>query len=346
MMKRFQTRMRGSMGGRGGDDLKLGGPRGFALLGGALVLLWAASGVYVVDAGQRGVVTQFGVWVGTSEPGLHVHLPWPIESVRVEPFTAVRQTLVGPVDTDQGGDDSRENLMITRDQALVNLGFTVQWVLKDVEDYVFNVRNPVGQEDELVAAAAESAMREIVGQRDLDDVIATDQAGVAESTRELTQRILDSYRAGIEIRQINLRARAPARVSEAFADVLAATQDRETKINEANAYANQVVPKARGEAQQMLQQAEAYKEQVVREAAGEAERFNLLYAQYRTSPRVTRDRLYLETMERVIGKADKIIVDQGSGVNPYLPLDSIRRGAQAGGPSGGPAASAQGGAPR
>jgi len=296
------------------------GPAGFAVIGALLTAGWFASGVYMVDAGEQGVVTRFGAFDRITGPGLHVHLPTPIEDVMVEQVTLQRRVQVG---FREGQDRLAESLMLTRDASIVDIDFTVAWSLKDAKAYVFNTRNP----EEMVFAVAESAMREVVGQRTLEAIITRDRGAVEDATRAQMQATLDSYKSGVQINQVQLQsATAPQVVIEAFDDVVRAGQDADTKINEATKYLNEVVPQARGEAARMVQEAEAYKERVVREANGEAERFRLVQEQYKNAPKVTRERLYLETMERVYGGADKIIVDGRSGVTPYLPLDPSRRG--------------------
>lgn len=309
MMRRLQNRMRGGRGG--GSDSSGGrslGPSGFLVLGALLVAGWFASGVYVVDEGENGVVSRFGAFNRLTTPGLHVHLPSPLETVRVEAVTLQRSQQVGFRD---GQDRPAESLMLTGDEAIVDIDFTVIWRLSErPQDFVYNTRNP----DELVLAVAESAMREQVGKTALERIISTERSNVEVGTRDLMQSMLNSYNSGIQIVRVQLqKATAPEAVIDAFNDVDRARADAESRMNE-----------GRGEAARMLQEAEAYKERVVREASGEAERFNLIYNQYRLSPRVTRERLYLETMERVYGGADKIIIDGRTGVQPYLPLDQLK----------------------
>ncbi len=322
MVKRLQDRMKGGpfggrRGGRGDGDGRGPGAGGLAVLGALLVAGWFASAVYIVDEGEQGVVTRLGAFNRITGPGLHVHLPPPFEDHRVEQVTLQRRLQIG------GGENAgSQSLMLTGDEAIVDIDFTVIWSLKSAQDYVFNIRNP----DETVQAVAESAMREVVGKRTLEGIITRDRAQVEDGVRTLMQSILDSYKSGVQINQVQLqKASAPATVIEAFDDVVRASQDAETKINEATRYRNEVVPQARGEAQRMLQEAEGYKERVVREAGGEAERFRLIQEQYRAAPKVTRERLYLETMERVYGGADKTIVDGRTGAVPVLPLDMSRR---------------------
>jgi membrane protease subunit HflK len=346
MMRKLQERMRGGRRGGGGDGP---GRPGFGassmfVLGALLVAGWFASGVFVVDADEQAVVTRFGQLVAVRGPGLYVHLPAPIEAHRIEKFTAQRQQTVGFRDRQ---DVPQESLMVTGDQAIVELDFTVVWQLKDIEAFVFNVRSDIDEtgQNDLVHASAESAMREVVGQTPLDQVISQDRLTIETRVRETMQQMLDSYGAGVAIVRVQLQsATAPQAVSEAFNDVDRARQDAITQVNEARKTANELIPKARGEAVQQLQQAEGYRERVVREARGEAERFNLIYEQYRRAPRVTRERLYLETMERVFGGADKIIIDGRTGVTPFLPLDQLRRGqTQASAPATGAAPSGAGG---
>ncbi|MBL8548934.1 MAG: FtsH protease activity modulator HflK [Hyphomonadaceae bacterium] len=308
------------MGGGGGAGGRRGGPGGVWVIAGLLFAGWLASGVFVVDAGEQGVVTRFGAHQPPNRaPGLHYHLPAPFEGVQVVNVTGV-QRLDVPVRENQSRED--EGLMITSDRNIVDVGFTVLYRLSSAENFLFNVRDP----EEAIRAVAESAMREVVGQRELQAIITTERAGVEQAAEQLMQRVLDDYGAGVQIQQVQLqKADAPPQVIDAFNDVVRAGQDRQAAINRAEQYRNEIVPRARGEAQQQLQQAEAYREQVVREANGEAARFTSVLTEYRRAPRVTRERLYLEAMERVYRGADKIIIDRGAGVQPYLPLEQIRR---------------------
>ncbi|MDX2235025.1 MAG: FtsH protease activity modulator HflK [Hyphomonadaceae bacterium] len=310
MLRNLQTRWRPAGGGGAGPGggMRQIGPSGFLVLGALLVAGWFASGVYVVDEGENGIVSRFGAFHRLTTPGLHVHLPAPLETVRVERVTFQRSQQVGFRDDE---DRPNESLMLTGDEAIVDIDFTVIWQLSDrPQDFVFNVRNP----EEVVLAVAESAMRETVGRAQLEQIISSERSAVETGTRDLMQATLDSYQTGVKIVRVQLqKATAPEPVIEAFNDVDRARADAESSVNT-----------ARGEAARMLQEAEAYRERVVREGSGEAERFNLIYEQYRRNPRVTRERLYLETMERVYGGADKIIIDSRSGVQPYLPLDQLR----------------------
>jgi membrane protease subunit HflK len=311
---RERFRFGGGGGGRGGDDGARSGPSGVALIGALVAAGWAASGVYIVNQGEQAVVSRFGAFTRLTEPGLHVHLPLPIEDVRIESTTTQRQTVVGET-------DKNESLMLTGDKSIIDINFTVIWQVSNVRDYVFNVRDP----ELTVKSVAESAMREVIGKNEMDDVITRSRSQVEQQTLDLMQRTLDSYRGGVRIASIQIKAaRAPEEVNAAFQDVIKAGQDQITKRNEATAYANQIVPQARGQAQALLQEAEGYRERAVRDAQGEAQRFSSVLVEYKKAPRVTRERLYLETMERVYGGADKVIIDSRVGAVPYLPLDQLR----------------------
>lgn len=322
MLRNLRERFKfggGGTGRGGGDGAMRGGPSGVALIGALLAAGWAASGVYIVNQGEQAVVTRFGAFTRLTDPGLHVHLPAPIEDVRIESVTRQRQTEVGSSGNNRVVEESE---MLTGDKSIIDINFTVLWRLSNVRDYVFNVRDP----EDTVKAVAESAMREVVGTTEIDDVMTRSRPQIEQRTAELMQGTLNSYQAGVQVVSVQIRAaQPPEEVVAAFQDVIKAGQDQITKRNEATSYANQVVPQARGQAAALLQDAEAYRERAVREAEGEAQRFSLVVAEYKKAPRVTRQRLYLETMERVYGGADKIIVDgRGSGVVPYMTLDQLR----------------------
>jgi modulator of FtsH protease HflK len=331
MMRRFQNRMRGSLGGRGGGTDQSDGPRGRAGSGLAVVGMialagWAASGVYMVDEGEQGVVTRFGAYVGTSGAGLNMHLPWPIEAHRIVVVTRQQRLDIGQ---SEDGDNPSESLMLTGDENIIDVDFTVLFRLKGGEEensgayqWAFNLDRP----QDAVRGVAESAMREVVGRTPLEGILTTQRGVVEEQTKELMQRILDAYIAGVEVLEVQLLSAAPPpAVREAFDDVVRASQDAETRINEAQTFANQELPRARGEAAAEVANAQAYREQVVREARGDAERFRLVLDEYRSAPRVTRDRMYFETMERIYRGADIMIIDGGSGVTPILPMETLRR---------------------
>ena len=291
------------------------------------------SGFYRVGADENGVVLRFGKYLETTLPGLHYHLPTPIESVIIPNVTRVNQTDVGF----RGADDStrirqldviEESLMLTGDENIVDIDFTVQWKIGDARKYLFNLQLPIGT----VKAVAESAMREIVGRMEIDNVISEQRALVEQSTQELMQNILDDYGAGILVTEVKLaKSDPPAQVIDAFRDVQAAKQDQERKRNEAEAYRNDIIPRAKGEAAQIIFQAEGYKRQTVAEAEGEVSRYLAILTEYTRAKAVTRQRMYLETLEEVFGGMNKVVIDSAggsSGVVPYLPLPEIRNRAR------------------
>jgi len=321
---------------RGQEKLRKALPKGLGG-GGALIVglivaaVWLMSGIYVVDPDEQGVVTRFGAFVGRTAPGINYHLPWPIESVQVPPVTRENQLNIGY--RIAGGEATRdvpeESLMLTGDENIIDINVTVFWVIKDAAAFLFNVENPDGQLDGTVKSAAESAMREVVGKNQIEPILTANREPIQDEVRDLTQRTLDSYGAGVTITRVQMqKADPPAQVIEAYRDVQAARTDQDRMRNEAEAYANRVVPEARGAAARILQQAEGYKQQVTAEAQGEAARFNSIYEEYRKAPDVTRRRIYLETMQGVLGGMNKVIIDNkgGQGVVPYLPLPELRQG--------------------
>lgn len=321
----------GSSGG-GGGGLPIGG-RGIGLIVAVVVALWLASGIYVVAADEQGAVKRFGEHTVTTEPGLHYHLPWPIESVHTPKVTQVRRVEIGFRER-EGNQDAmhvpKEALMLTGDEAVVDLQFAVQYHIKDAANYLFNVADPDGT----VRSVAETAIREVIGQRPIDDILTRERAAVAQDTRDLMQQILDRYGTGLQLDEIALQdAQAPEPVRPAFRDVISAREDRTRAVNEAEAYTNDILPRARGRSERILQEAEGYQARVVNQAQGSASRFRDVYQEYRSNPDITAERLYLETMERVLGDANKVMVDlPKSGNLMYLPLQEILK--QKGTPSG------------
>ena len=312
------SRFGGGMGGKGFSGLAA------AVIAVVALLAWALTGVYFVDTQEEGVVLRFGAYDRTTSPGLRYHLPWPIEMAFTPEVTRQQQVNIG-FEQDRGGqsrDVPTESLMLTQDENIVDIDFSVRWVISDAQAYLFNVENP----EETVKAVGESAMREVVGNNQLESIITTERQAVELAARELMQGTLDEYGAGIQVSQVLLqRADPPERVVEAFRDVVNAGQDAETAVNQATGYLNQVVPEARGDAARIVQGAEGYREQVVADATGEAARFVSVLTEYERAPQVTRERLYLETLERLLARSDKIMLDPdaGNGVVPYLPLDQL-----------------------
>ncbi len=265
-----------------------------------------------VDPTQQAAVFRFGKWQTNYGPGLHFHLPVPFETHRLIQVETRNETRIGS--------NQQESLMLTQDENIVDIQFSVFWKVdtQNPENYLLNVRLP----EETVAMVAESVMREVVGKTRLQELITTARDAVQTEVGEQVQALLNDYRAGIEILSVQIDKSDPPRpVIEAFNDVNVAEQDAEALTNRATQYANEIVPQARGTAQRLLQEAEAYRDQIVADANGEAARFDQIYEEYRKAPRVTRERMYLETMERVLERSEKLLLDQDSGAVPYLPLE-------------------------
>jgi len=325
---RFRTILPGGAGGLG---------KSAWLLIVVLVLgAWLLTGLYRVQTNEQGVVLRFGQWVETTQPGLNWHLPWPIETALTPSVTTVQQIDIGFVAA--GNDRARaarrdveqESLMLTGDENIVDIDFSVFWVINNAADYLFNMEDPDGT----VKSVAESAMREVVG-RSVVEALLTQARQITETdVQALIQQTLDEFGAGILITQVQLlKVDPPADVIAAFRDVQAARADAERVQNEAQTYANKVVPEARGQASQIENAASAYRDQIIAEATGKAQRFDQVYESYKAAPDVTRRRMYLETMEQVFGGMDKVIIDesgQSNGVVPYLPLDALSRSSTTG----------------
>jgi len=296
----------------------------------ALIFIWLMTGWYIVRPNEVGLNLRFGKYIGKTGEGLNYNWPYPIGSVIKPQVTNVITTEVGfrtveSVRTSRQTDVAEESLMLTGDENIVDIDVIVQWQIDPAapENYVFNIQDPPGT----VKAVAESAMREVIGRRNIQPVLTTDRAAIETEVRHLMQDTLNTYRAGVQIRLVQLqKVDPPQQVIDAFRDVQAARADQERLRNEAETYANRVVPESRGRAAQLVQSAEAFKDQTVNEALGQISRFNSVYEQYKNAPAVTRERLFLETMERVFGGMDKVILDQngsGNGVVPYLPLGEL-----------------------
>src|SRR5262245_44942669 len=317
-LRRSQDRLRGLMPGN------LGG-RGFALIAVAAVVLWAFSGFFRVEPDELGVVLQFGKFVREVQPGLNYHLPYPIETALTPQALRINKMDIG---FDLRRDVPAESLMLTGDENIVDVHFSVLWKIKPnrVGDYLFNVQGP----ESTVKAVGESVMRAVIGRSNIQAILTGARQTIETAVQELMQKTLDDYGAGVVVQQVQLqKVDPPTQVIDAFRDVQAARSDLERAQNEAQTYANRVVPEARGRAAKIIQDAEAYREQTVAEAKGQASRFSQVYEQYKKAPDVTRQRIYLETMERVLGGTDKTIIDTGGhsspGVVPYLPLTSLPR---------------------
>ena len=323
----------GGSGGGKGKGLSLGRTGG-SLLAIVVVGLWIASGFYVVDQSEQGVELRFGKFQEVKPAGLRWHMPYPIELVEIVNVQQVRTVEVG-YRTREGGTTRdgatqlvlvpREALMLTADENIIDIQFAVQYNIRDPRDLLFKVSEPA---DQVVRQATESAVREIVGRSSMDFVITGGRAEIAFETRELLQTILDRYETGITVRAVEMQnAQPPAEVKDAFDDAVRAREDEERLKNEAEAYANDIIPKSRGAAARIVQEAEAYKESVIATSQGEASRFLQVLEEFNLAPGVTRDRLYLEAMEEVLSRSTKLVIDQGSNSNNvmYLPLDQLIR---------------------
>ena len=295
-----------------------------------LVIIWIASGLYRVLPDEQGVVLRFGKFVNTTQPGLNYHIPFPVERALTPKVTKVNRMDVGfRTGSDTGfssagiADVPEESLMLTGDENIVNIDFSVFWVIKDAGKFLFKIQDPQGT----VKAAAETAMREVIAKSRIQPILTEGRSQIEVETQEIIQDILDEYNSGIEITQVQTqKADPPDQVIDAFRDVQAARADMERSKNEAEAYANDVIPRARGEAAKILQAAEAYKKQVVARAEGEASRFIAIYTEYAQAKEVTQERMYLETMEKVLADIDKVIIDRkAGGVVPYLPLPELTK---------------------
>jgi membrane protease subunit HflK len=315
MQERFSSRRRGG-GGGGGKKGPSMGPGGFIALGVVGLVAWLATGIVVVDEGERAAVFRFGEYQKNFTPGFHIHLPAPIETHEILPSERQQETQVGI----NGG----ESLMLTGDENIVEVQFRVFWYYdgKNPENFILNVDNG----KPLVKAAAESVMREVVGKSTLDAVLTTGRGEIAANVKEQLQVLLSDYGAGVNIENVEIQeALAPAPVRDAFIDVINAGQDAERTVQVANRFKNEIVPRARGEAQRILQDAQAYRDKVIADSTGQADRFVAILNEYRKAPQVTRERMYLETMERVLSRTDKLILDNDSGAVPYLPLERVNR---------------------
>ncbi|POA31098.1 MULTISPECIES: FtsH protease activity modulator HflK [unclassified Pseudomonas] len=302
--------------------MDLGG-RGLALIGGLVLLAWISSGIYKVQPDEQGIVLRFGRWQQTAEPGLHYHLPYPVETVLLPKITQVNQLQLGTSTSVQSAasNGARDKQMLTGDENIVEADCTVFWRIKDARLYLFKISDP----ERSVKLAAESALREVIGRTPIQSVMSDKRAQIADETRDLLQQLLDREQAGILVTQVQLqRVDPPPQVIDAFNDVQRARADQERARNEAEAYANDVIPRARGDAARITQEAEAYQAQVGNLAEGEAKRFLSVYNSYVQSKDVTAWRLYMESMDEVLKKASKVIIDSSgkgmSGVVPYMPL--------------------------
>lgn len=327
LWRRFTQKLNGLFGrrspppgrGNGPPDIKqIGG--GFGLIVALIVIVWLASGLYTVDASQRGVVLRFGKYAETTQPGLRWHLPYPIENVEKVNVSSVRTVEIG-YRNNVKQKVAKEALMLTDDENIVDIQFAVQYIVLEPREFLFNNRNP----EDTVLQAAETAIREIVGKSRMDFVLYEGRTEIAAGSRKLMQEILDRYKTGITISAVTMQnAQPPEQVQAAFDDAVKAGQDRERLKNEGQAYANDVIPRARGAASRLLEEAAGYEQRVIANAEGEASRFKQILVEYLVAPVVMRDRMYIETMQQLLSNSSKVLIDQKGGGNLlYLPLDKL-----------------------
>lgn len=333
-LKNFFANKNGGKGGGGSGNGVTGSPFNFRFILfalGILFLLWLASGFYIIDEGSRGLVMRLGKYERTTTPGPNYHLPYPIETVEKVAVDRIRTEEIGYRGNSSGHTpvDSvlEESLMLTGDENIVDVKLDVQWIIKDARDYIFNVRDTYGENT--VKDAAESAIRDVIGDMEYTTAIAGEgRAEIASNMQKILQKTLDEYHMGVQVNSIQIRPiDPPSQVLDAFRDVQTARADKEKAINQAQAYRNDIIPRAKGDAAKAVQEAEAYKQEVINKAQGDASRFKAVYAKYLKGKTVTRERMYLETAEDMLKGADKIIVDgkAGAGVLPYLPLKELKK---------------------
>jgi membrane protease subunit HflK len=326
LAKKFQDGIKNMFGGSSKPpDVKK--PITLFIIG--AIAVWALSGFYRVDADEQGVVLRFGKYTNMTQPGLNYRLPFPIESVMTPKVSRVNRIDVGFRSSNEGsrgtiGDIKEESAMLTGDENIVDINYSVFWVIKDASKYLFNIQDPIGT----IKVVAETAMREVIARKKIQTILTQGRAEIEIEVQKIMQQILDSYNSGVDITQVQAqKSDPPAQVIDSFRDVQAAKADKERAQNEAEAYANDVIPRARGEAAKIVQEAEGYKKEVVAQAEGEASRFIAIYNEYAKAKTVTQERMYLETMEKVLSGVNKIIIDKqsGSGVVPYLSLPELKK---------------------
>ncbi len=315
----FGKKKGGDNGGGGNTPLPHSG-KSITLIAVLLIVAWVASGLYIVEEGHRGVVLRFGKFIDSTTAGLRWHIPYPFEQVELVNVSQVRTVEIG-YRNNVRSKVLRESLMLTDDENIIDIQFAVQYILNNPEDFLFNNRSP----DDTVLQAAETAIREMIGKSKMDFVLYEGREEVAAGATKLMQTILDRYEIGILISKVTMQnAQPPEQVQAAFDDAVKAGQDRERQKNEGQAYANDVIPKAKGNAARLLEESQGYKQRVIANAEGEASRFDQVLVEYSKAPKVTRDRLYLDMMEQVLSNSSKVVVDQEGGNNLlYLPLDKM-----------------------
>jgi membrane protease subunit HflK len=313
VIKKLQEKLGGIFGGgkssKGGSSGIHGpGSAGIGLIAGLIALVWLASGIYIIEPAERGVVLRFGAYAETTDPGPHWHIPFPVEEVV-------------KVNVDQISSFNHKATMLTQDENIVDVELTVQSRIQDAADYLFQDQNP----EKTIRDAIETAVREIIGKSKLDFILTEGRSAIAESIKTTAQGLIDSYKTGMEITSVNTQpAKPPEQVKSAFDDAIKAREDKERLENMAQAYANEVIPQARGEAARQVADAKAYKDRVIAEAEGQSSRFVAVLKEYQLAPQVTRERLYIDAVETVLSQSSKVLLDTAGGNSlMYLPLDKL-----------------------
>ena len=287
------------------------------------LLVWTLSGIYIIDPAEKGVVLRFGAFQEETGQGPHWHLPYPIESLNRVNVEQIRTAQIGyrdAISNRRGGNVSSESLMLTKDENMIDAKFAVQYKINDVQAYLFNVANP----DTTLRHVVESAIRQVVGKNTMDYVLTDGRIAIADSIKERSQILLDLYQTGLIITTVNMQdAQPPEQVQASFSDAVKAREDKQRLINEAQTYANDILPKSRGKSARMLEEARAYKSEVISKSEGEASRFGQILTEYEKAPEVTRERLYRETMENVFANTSKVVVDSKANSMMYLPIDKL-----------------------
>jgi len=322
----FKKKFSGVFGGKppsNSDTPRLPSVGGLKYIFILALLVWVLSGIYIIDPAEKGVVLRFGAFQEETGQGPHWHLPYPIETLNRVNVEQIRTAQIGyrdAISNRRGGNVSSESLMLTKDENMIDAKFAVQYKINDVQAYLFNVENP----DMTLRHVVESAIRQVVGTNTMDYVLTDGRVAIADSIKEKSQELLDIYQTGLQITTVNMQdAQPPEQVQASFSDAVKAREDKQRLINEAQTYANDILPKSRGKAARMLEESKAYKSEVVSKSEGEASRFGQILAEYEKAPEVTRERLYRETMENVFANTSKVIVDSKANSMMYLPIDKL-----------------------
>jgi protease FtsH subunit HflK len=326
VIKDFKNKFDNFFGGKKSSDSKEGGSPstgGFKYIFVLALLVWLLSGIYIIDPAEKGVILRFGAFQEETLQGPHWHLPYPIESLNRINVEQIRTTQIGyrdAISNRRGGNVSSESLMLTKDENMIDAKFAVQYKINDVQAYLFNVANP----DATLRHVVESAIRQVVGKNTMDYVLTEGRVAIADDIKEKSQELLNVYQTGLLITTVNMQdAQPPEQVQASFSDAVKAREDKQRLINEAQTYANDILPKSRGKAARMLEESKAYKSEVVSKSEGEASRFGQILAEYEKAPEVTRERLYRETMENVFANTSKVVVDSKANSMMYLPIDKL-----------------------